>query len=145
MSFSTRSNTDLDLDGRCRPRRLNHPRRCIVGHDGLVQGRWIAFPRRLVSSVVSSNSEGASSLDSRTEVADADGVDCWGSRRIRETLICAGSCSEAVHHVCLEFLFGGRGVIKKVVLQRLLNEHDEQREQRIKPWGIHVVQYIYTK
>jgi len=64
---------------------------------------------RLVSSVVSSNSEGAGSLDSRTEVADVDGVDCWGSAKTRETLICAGSCFKVARHVCLELLFRGGG------------------------------------
>src|SRR5258706_8866342 len=42
---------------------------------------------RIVRSVVSSNSEGTGSFDSRTEVADVDGVNCWGSAKMRETLI----------------------------------------------------------
>jgi len=67
---------------------------------------------RLVSFVVSSNPEGAGILDSRTEVADVDGVDCWGSAKTRETLICAGSCFEVARHVCLELLFRGGVVIK---------------------------------
>jgi len=68
-------------------------------------------PSSVVSSLpaVSSNSEGAGSLDSRTEVTDVDGVDCLGSAKTRETLICAGSCFEVARHVCLELLFRGGG------------------------------------
>ena len=91
---------------------------------------------RFFSSVVSNNSEGAGSLDSRTEVADVDGVDCWGSAKIRETLICAGSCFEAARHVCLEFLFGGGVVIKVQVCHFTCVVNlglDQIRE--VAPWG----------
>ena len=37
---------------------------------------------RSVCSVVSSNSRGAGSFDSRTDVADLDGEDCWGSAKM---------------------------------------------------------------
>jgi len=100
----------LPLQRRLSGCRATLARRCIVGHDSSVQGNG---PRslfcRLVSSVVSSNSEGAGSLDSRTEVVDVDGVDCWGSAKTRETLICAGSCFKVARYVCLELLFGGGG------------------------------------
>ena len=148
MSPSTRSNTDLDLDGPSRPRGLSHRQLfsvvsysphslCFRGHqhsalcaysstsspteaqrperhDAASPAVMVWFKGdgsrsvfcRLVSSIVSSNSEGAGSLGSRSEVADVDGVDCWGSRRIRGTLICADSCFEAARHVCLELLSG---------------------------------------
>ena len=44
---------------------------------------------RLVCFVISSNSEGAGSFNSRTDGADVDAVYCWGSKKMRETLICA--------------------------------------------------------
>jgi len=64
-------------------------------------------------------------------VADVDGVDRWGSRRIRGTLICAGSCFEAARQVCLDFLFGGAVVIKKMCVVNF--ELDQIRE--VAPWG----------
>ena len=60
---------------------------------------------RLVSSGVSSNSAGSGNLDLSTAVADVDGADCWGSAKIRETLIRAGDCFEGACHVGIKFLF----------------------------------------
>ena len=75
---------------------------------------------RVASSVVSavlfvsSTSEGADSFDSRTEVADVDELNRWGSTKMREILICVGNCLEGVRNVCIEFPFGS-GVVNSVV------------------------------
>ncbi len=76
---------------------------------------------RIVRSVVSSNSEDTGSFDSRREVGDVDGVNCWGSAKMREILSCAGDCFEGARRVCIVFLFGGGVVV--VVQQSLYLEH----------------------
>ena len=66
---------------------------------------------RIVYFVVASNSEGAGCFDSRTEVADVDGVNCWGPTKTRETLNFAGDCFEGARNLCIGFLFRSRVVI----------------------------------
>ncbi len=79
-----------------------------------------SFFCRIVRSVVSSNSKGAGSFNSRTDVADVDGVNCWGPVEMRETLICTGDCFEGARHIRTRFLFCGEVVI--VVQQSLYLE-----------------------
>ena len=69
----------------------------------------------IVRSVVSSNFESAGSFESRTEVTDVDGVNCWDSAKMRETLICAGDYFEGARHVCIGLPF--RGGVEVVVQQ----------------------------
>jgi len=68
----------------------------------------------IVRSVVSSNSEDAGSFDSRREVADVDGVNCWDSAKMREILICAGDCFEGARYVSLRRRSRSRGPTKPV-------------------------------
>ena len=53
---------------------------------------------------VPSNSEDAGSCDSRTEVADVDGVNRWGLAKMQETLFCAGDCLEGALKVPATFV-----------------------------------------
>ena len=59
---------------------------------------------RSVCSVVSSSSRGAGSLDSRTDVADLDWENHWGSAKMQETLVCASDCLRGVRKVPATFV-----------------------------------------
>ena len=76
--------------------------------DNLASCLEKAGPRSLfcrsVRSVVSSNSKGAGSFDSRTDVADLDGENHWGSAKMQETLICTSDCLQAVRKVPATFV-----------------------------------------
>ena len=71
-----------------------------------------------VRYVLSNNFDGTNSFASRKEVADVDGVNCWGSAKMRKTLICDGSCFRGARNVCIEFLFRD-GVVVAVQLTNL--------------------------